>query len=152
MLKKVVLLSLMFCLCSCEIFGWDSSGGIDGDVNKNPAIDIGENVEITNTFYIDIPMGYPNAGTEAPTESMGSFQIQIPNLESQPRSIVISQENALILTKAACDQTAATILNVNVGADETLVFWQNDSMSMGSLSLTNVASGDPALQTITCIN
>ena len=149
MLQALSTVALMLLLCSCEIFGWDSSGGADGE---NPANSDGGYNQIANMYYIDIPMSYPNTGSEAPTESIGGPQIQIPHLEEQPRSIIISEENALALTKAACDQTAVSILNINNQETETTIFWQSETMSMGSLSLSKNPTGDPPLQLITCIN
>lgn len=151
MLKALATISLMLLLCSCEIFGWDSSGGADGE-NPTTGDDFENQIGIASNYYIDIPMAYPNTGSEAPTESTGGPQIQIPDLEEQPRSIIISEQNALALTKAACDQTATSILNINNQEAETTISWQNESMSMGSLSLSKNTTGDPPLKLITCIN
>lgn len=152
MLKATTILSLMFLLCSCEIFGWDSAGGADGDVTKSPVDSIENNKNIADLYYIDVPMNYPNTGSETPTSTASGLKILIPDLVEQPSTVVISEENALKLTKAACDQTAVTILNINVQETETTIFWQNASMSMGSLSLSKEEVSDPPLKLITCIN
>jgi len=150
MLKATTLLTLMLLLCSCEIFGWDSSGGATGEIPTNRSDE--EYSQISNTYYIDVPISYPNSGSETPTETASGSQIIIPSLEEQPRTIVISEENALILTKAACDQTATDIVNINIQETETTVSWQNENLFIGSLSLSKDTSGDPPLQLITCIN
>jgi|GEM_PF-4901150 len=150
MIKTIITTALMLLLCSCEIFGWDSAGGNNGDPESVTSDD--ELIEIASLYYIDVPMGYPNAGSTPPTESAGGSQIAVSGFKDQARSVVLSEENALILTQAACDSTATTIMNINFEESETTVSWQNSSLSLGSLSLSNDEVSDPPLQLITCIN
>jgi len=148
-MKILVLTLLTFGLCSCEIFGWDSVGGNNGETPKTE-VDSGT---ANSFFYLDVPMGYPNQGSAPVRETGGGSEIIIAGLDENTRSgILISPEDALKITQAACDETATTILNVDRQPTETIIEWENQAMSMGTLAVSREALSDPPLQVISCIN
>ena len=149
MFKITITLALMFSLCSCEIFGWDSSGGNNEGVTSDQQPN---NSKEPLSFYIELPLSYPKQGSAVPEETVSGSVISISDLTEQDSSEELSTQNALRLTSAACDQGVTAIININVDAVNTNITWLNENTDMGSLTLSNEEVSDPPLQLITCIN
>lgn len=143
---RLIPLVLLF-FCSCEFLGWDSSGG------NNPEGDLHNTIDADSTgFFIEAPSGYPLNGSATILETESGDLIGISDINVSATSDLnsMTNEDALKIVQAACDETATTIDNIDVATDAT-ISWTNQGAQSADLVLYNATQGTEIFRLIECL-
>lgn len=146
---RLSLLLPLLLLCSCEIFGWDSSGGNNCD-GICPHLEIGADTAFY--FFLEAPATYPHAGSASITETDEGDIIYIAGTGLNVTSDLntLSNEDALTVAQNACDSTAVTINSVTVTTDAT-VNWTNSNSDILELTISDATIGTDQHRLIECL-
>ncbi|MGH1468657.1 MAG: hypothetical protein ACRBBP_07235 [Bdellovibrionales bacterium] len=146
---RLSLILPLILLCSCEIFGWDSSGGnnCDGECQHS-------DIEADTAFYffLEAPATYPFSGAAEVTTTDEGDIIYITGTELNATSDLntLSHEDALIVVQKACDSTATTINSITVTTDAT-VNWTNSTSDILELTISDATMGTDGHRLIECL-
>lgn len=149
--KKIILLLPLLFLCSCEIFGWDSSGGVD-IVTPIPSDLNDEQIEMAsapNDFFV---VSSQVQSTTSSTDDDDIVSLPTDSLDSTSDLENISNEDALIVAYDVCDDTAISIESIDLIDGDAIITWTNQASEVSSLSITNDIFGPEGLRAIECLN
>jgi len=142
MMKEfIVSFYLLFSLSGCDLFGWDSSGGL------NPITSDG------NIFLVEIPLGYPYSGDGEVFESLFGPAIAFSNIEFSSFTPLedISDEDAFTIVQFVCDLSVVSLSSITQSSEELIISWVNETIDAESLSISDETFSDSSYREISCL-
>lgn len=138
---------MLIYLSGCKLFGWDSSGGNNGDI-----ISPVDGVTRFQKFFLSAPENYPFSGSATIISTDEGDLIVVENTDVTSVSDLnnISTEDALKVVQASCDKTAASVSNIEVTTDANIK-WTNETSQTPELVLYNATQGAESIRLIECL-
>ncbi len=145
MKKSKLILCILFCvLTACDLFGWDSSGGV-----TDPTNGVIDGVE----FLVSIPSSYPYVGKGEILSSPDGPLIIVGDIDLKSDVAIddLSDEDAFKIVEGICDQDVDSLSLIDFQINEVIISWVNSNSLTGSLSLSNETVGSTAKRQVECL-
>lgn len=144
---KYLFFIMFICLSGCNLFGWDSSGGNNGDITS-PV----DGTTKMQRFFISAPANYPLNGSALiiNTDEGDVIVVEDTDVTSVSDLNDISSADSLKIVQASCDETATSISNIEIATDANIE-WINEASQTAELILYNATQGTDSIRLIECL-